>query len=136
MKEAGKPRLIIVNTTAEVNQGNVNDVIITGSHCGINCGEHLAHHNIKGTIGNDAGMGKEKAGIAGLKFLEEHGIPAAAVDCMSAHIGNGTSTYEQGRISAVNKAAEKLGITIGMSAREAADRMLASLLPKPYQEQE
>ena len=43
---------------------------------------------------------------------------------MSAKIGDGTSTYEQGKISATNELAKKLGITVGMTAKEAADRML------------
>jgi uncharacterized protein YunC (DUF1805 family) len=81
-------------------------------------------------IGNDAGKGLDNAGIAGLKVLEEHGIPVAAVSCMSAKIGNGTSTYEQGKISAVNEIAKKLGIVVGMSAREAADKMFEDLIQK------
>ena len=131
VKESGKARLIIVDTTSDVHEGNDTDVIVTGSHSGINSCEYLAGHNIKGAIGNDAGMGKENAGIAGMEILEEQGIPAAAVSCLSARIGNGTSTYEQGKISAVNETGKKLGITIGMSAREAADKMFKSLLQKP-----
>ena len=124
IKEQGKARLIIVDTTSDVHEGNNTDVIVTGSHSGQNSSEYLAHNNIKGTIGNDAGMGKNDAGIVGLKILEEHGIPAAAVASMSAKIGNGTSTYEQGKISAANGLAKELGITVGMPAREAADKML------------
>ncbi len=124
VRESGKARLIIVDTTSDVHEGNANDVIMSGSHSGQNCGEHLSHNNIKGTIGNDAGIGKNDAGIAGMKILEEHGIPAAAVASLSAKIGNGTSTYEQGKISAANELARKLGITAGMTASEAADRML------------
>jgi len=130
VKESGKAKLIIVDTTSDVHEGNDNDVIVTGSHCGINSGEYLTHNNIKGTIGNDAGIGKENAGIAGLKLLEEHGIPAAAVSSMSARIGNGTSTYEQGKISAANELAKKLGITVGMTAKEAADKMFEALTQK------
>lgn len=124
IKEQGKARLIIVDTTSDVHEGNNTDVIVTGSHSGRNSSEYLAHNNIKGTIGNDAGMGKNDAGIVGLKILEEHGVPAAAVASMSAKIGNGTSTYEQGKISAVNGLARELGITVGMSAREAANKIL------------
>jgi len=124
VKESGKARLIIVDTTSDVHEGNANDVIMTGSHCGQNSCAYLAQNNIKGAIGNDAGMGKNDAGITGMKTLEEHGIPAAAVASMSAKIGNGTSTYEQGKISAANELAGKLDITAGMTAREAADRML------------
>ncbi|MBA7626728.1 hypothetical protein ES703_34183 [subsurface metagenome] len=127
VKESGKNRIIIVDTTSDVHEGNDTDIIITGSHSGIPGGKYLFGLNIKGVIGNDAGMGKNNAGIAGMKILEEHGIPAAAVLGMSAHIGNGTSTYEQGKISATNELAKKLGITIGMSAKEAADKMLESV---------
>jgi len=130
VKESGKARLIIVDASSDVHKGNDTDIIVTGSHSGINSGEYLAGLNIKGVIGNDGGIGKENAGIAGLKILEEHGIPAAAVSCMSAHIGNGTSTYEQGKISAANEAAKKLGITVGMSAKEATDKMFESLIQK------
>ena len=130
VKESGKSKIIIVDTSSDVNEGNDNDIIVTGSHSGRNSGEHLSSLNIKGVIGNDAGMGKENAGIAGMKILEEHGTPAAAVSCMSARIGNGTSTYEQGKISAANEVAKKLGITIGMAAKEAADKMFEALTQK------
>ena len=128
VKKSGRYRLIIIDTTSDVHEGNDNDVIVTGSHSGIPGGEYLAGLNIKGVIGNDAGMGKENAGIAGLKILEGHGIPAAAVSYLSARIGNGTSTYEQGKISAANEIAQKLGISVGMSAKEAADKMFEGLL--------
>jgi hypothetical protein len=130
VKTAGKSRIIIVETTSDVTKDNNNDVIITGSHQGENSGEYLADCSVKGAIGNDAGRGKDNAGTAGFKFLEAKGVPAAAVDTMTARIGDGASTYEQGKISAVNESARKLGITEGMSAREAADRMLQALAGK------
>ena len=130
VKESGKSKIIIVDTSSDVNEGNDTDIIVTGSHSGQNGGEHLSSLHIKGVIGNDAGMGKENAGIAGMKILEEHGIPAAAVACMSARIGNGTSTYEQGKISAANEVAKKLGIIVGMTAKEAADKMFEALTQK------
>ncbi len=127
VKEAGKARIIIVDTTSDVHEGNDNDVIVTGSHGGKNSGEYLAHLNIKGVISNDAGMGKNDAGIAGIRILEERGTPAAAVAAMSAKIGNGTSTYQQGKISAANEPAKKLGVVAGMSAKAAADKMFEAL---------
>ncbi len=85
------------------------------------------HSGVGAMIGNDAGMGKNDAGIAALKMCDEKGIPAAAVAAMSAKIGSGMSTYEQGKISVVNKAARKLGVSVGMSAGEAADKLLEGL---------
>ncbi len=43
--------------------------------------------NVSGVICHDAGTGKNEAGTAGFKVLEEHGIPAAMVSTMSAYIG-------------------------------------------------
>ena len=125
VKTSGKSRIIIVETSSDVNESNSNDIIVTGSHQG--SGSYLAGCKVKGAIGNDAGKGKQDAGISGLKLLDEQGIPAAAVGNMTAKIGNGDSTYEQGNISAVNEAARKLGISEGMSAKEAADKMLQAL---------
>ena len=125
VKTSGKSRIIIVETSSDVNESNSRDIIVTGSHQG--SGSHLAKCKIKGAIGNDAGKGKQDAGIAGFKLLDEHGIPAAAVSNMTAKIGNGNSTYEQGKISAVNEIARKLGISEGMSAKDAADKMFDAI---------
>jgi hypothetical protein len=83
-------------------------------------------------IGNDAGMGKNNAGIAGLTICDAHDIPAAAVASMSAAIGSGVSTYEEGTVSAVNILAAKLGVSKGMSAKQAAGRFLKALAKKRY----
>lgn len=127
IRQSGKIKLIIVDTSSDVHAENCTDIIITGSHSGQNSGEHLSALKIKGVISNDGGIGKNSAGIAGLKILAANGIPAATVSSMSAHIGNGTSTYEKGVISAVNETAERLGIVVGMPARKAANRMFETV---------
>jgi hypothetical protein len=43
---------------------------------------------------------------------------------MTAEIGVGPTTYETGVISTVNKAAQKIGVKPGMTAKEAAEVML------------
>jgi hypothetical protein len=126
VKQSEGRRIIIADSATSFDENNKNDVVVDGSHCGLNVGEMALKAGIRGMIGNDAGIGLEKAGIAGLKFLEENGIPAAAVSCTSAEIGIGTSTYAGGEISTVNEVAQKLGITVGMSAKEAADKMFES----------
>ena len=123
VKESSGRRIIIANSATSIDESNKNDVVVDGSHFGINVGEMMVNARIRGKIGNDAGIGLDDAGIGGLKFVEKYGIPAAAVSCMSAKIGDGTSTYEEGEISVVNEVAKKLGITVGMSAKEAADKM-------------
>ena len=127
VKEVKGRRIVIANSAADMDESNKGDVFIDGSHCGINVGEMALHTSVGAMIGNDAGMGKNDAGIAGVKLLDEHGIAAAAGASMSAKIGDGKSTYEQGKITVVNEAAKKLGVTVGMSAEEAADKLLENL---------
>jgi len=131
IKQEGIYRIIVTDTAGTYDEKNKNDVVVDGSHFGVNSGRVTAKAGVRGRIGNDAGIGKNNAGIAGLKILEEHGIPGAAISCMSAKIGVGMSTYETGKISVVNKLAKKLGIKPGMSAKEAAEIMFrAALKPK------
>ena len=66
----------------------------------------------------DAGVGKDRAGIAGLVYLEAIGMAAAAVDCMSARIGDGRSMWESGMISHMNSLATQMGVACGMRVRE------------------
>lgn len=127
VRESEGRRVIIANSATSIDETNKDDIVVNGSHFGLNVGEMANKAGIIGMIGNDAGVGIDKAGIAGLKILAANGIPAATVSSMSAHIGNGTSTYEKGVISAVNETAERLGIVIGMPARKAADRMFEAV---------
>ncbi|MCK4830445.1 hypothetical protein KA005_82775, partial [bacterium] len=110
VKELEGRRIIVANSATSIDESNKNDVVVDGSHFGINVGKMALKAGILGMIGNDAGIGLDNCGIAGIKVLENLDIPAAAVSCMSAEIGNGTSTYEEGTISAVNEIAEKVGI--------------------------
>ena len=62
----------------------------------------------------------DRIGISRLPVLGARGIPAVAVDCMSARIGDGRSTWETGLIRHMNAPAAALGATRGMSVREFA----------------
>ena len=127
-KESGGRKIVLADSAAAMDESTRGDVFVDGSHCGINVGEMTLDTGVGAMVGNDAGMGKNDAGIAGLKFLDKHGVPAAAVSAMSAKIGNGKSTYEQGKISVANEAAKKIGVSAGMSCQEAADKLLESLV--------
>ncbi len=127
IKQSGNRKIVVADSAAAMDESTKGDVFVDGSHCGINVGEMTIHSGVGVMIGNDAGLGKNDAGIVALKMCDEHGIPAAAVAAMSAKIGSGMSTYEQGQISVVNEAAKKLGVSVGMSAKEAADKLLEAL---------
>jgi len=128
VRESGGLRIVIADSATSITEDNKNDIVVDGSHCGANIApDYVLPNGARGMVGNDAGIGLESAGVASLKILEEHGIPAAAVAAMSAEIGVGQSTYNEGVISAVNEVAKKMGVTVGMSAKEAADKMLEGI---------
>jgi len=105
------------------------DVIVAASYSGVLCARMVARHQPRGVIGLDCAIGKDGAGIAGLAFYEALGIPSAAVDVMTAEMGNGDDLYTCGMVSRVNDRATSLGLKPGMSAREAADLLKAASTP-------
>ena len=133
VKQSGDRKVIIADSVTAATDMNKGDVLVCGSHCGANVGQIAAAIKIGAMIGNDAGMGKNNAGIAGLAICDAHNIPAAAVASMSAMIGSGVSTYEEGKVSAVNILAARMGVSEGMSAKQAADRLLKMLAENAIQ---
>ena len=127
IKQSGNRKIVVADSAAGMDERSKGDVFVDGSHCGVNVGEMTLSTGMGAMIGNDAGMGKNDAGIVALKMCDERGIPAAAVAAISAKIGSGMSTYEQGKISVANETAKKMGVTAGMTAKEAADKMLEAL---------
>ena len=118
-------RIVIMDSIARIAAENEGDVIVCGSHGGKSAAEHALKFKPKGLIFNDAGKGKDNAGIGGLDSLDTAGIIGATVGTFSARIGDGQDSYHSGVISAVNNKARELGIKIGIPAKEAASIMLA-----------
>jgi hypothetical protein len=102
------------------------------SHGGLYAGYFAAKCGVGGVILNDAGIGRDQAGIAGLKMLADLQVPAAAISHRSARIGDGIDGLARGIISTVNTTARELGIAEGMTCAEALDRLTkAELIPSP-----
>lgn len=113
-------------------------VLVVGSHGGIIAAYLAAIAGARAVICNDAGVGKDAAGIAGLAYLAAIGTAAAAVAHTSARIGDGTDALERGVVSHANALAASLGVAAGMRCREAAERLRAAPLahsaPPSYSE--
>src|ERR1700759_1704990 len=107
-------------TAAEACRGQV---LVSGSYGGEYNAWHAAKWGLRGVILNDAGDGRDNAGIRGLDYLDRIGLPAAAADAATCHIGDGEHMLAVGRISFVNSAASKLGCRPGESVRACAERM-------------
>jgi hypothetical protein len=107
---------------------NAGQVICAGSHTASVTGHYVTAYDfpVAGVICNDAGVGKDQSGIAGLEILNRAGIPAASVAAISACIGSGTSTYEHGMISHCNAVAQGRGVRPGQPAKEACLALLTA----------
>lgn len=118
----------VTHLTAE-HKGRVG---YCGSHAGIYAAYYAAAKGIAAVVLNDAGIGRERAGVAGLQLLEDLGVPGAAISHMSARIGDGRDGIARGVISTVNGPAAALGVTTGQSCRDALALILkASPGPSP-----
>ena len=130
MLEGDENRIIVLDSVAHANDSCRGDIIIVGSHGGESAAMYLLQFRPRGAIFNDAGMGKSAAGIEGLDIFDALFLPAAAVDAFSARIGKGSETYQEGVISAVNQIAKSYGISVGMTAKEAAMKMYSNTKDK------
>ncbi len=88
-------------------------VLVSGSYGGEYNAYHAAKWGIRGVILNDAGVGKNGAGIRGLEYLDRIELAAATADANTCHIGDGDHMLEHGRISHVNASAARWGCRVG-----------------------
>jgi len=98
---------------------------LAASHGGVYAAYCAAKAGVKAVILCDAGVGRERAGIGGLDYLEALGVPAAAISHRSARIGDGADCFARGLVSFVNLCAVSAGVTPGMSARNALEKFEA-----------
>ncbi len=96
-------------------------VLVAGSHGGCYCGYLAARAGLRGVIFNDAGVGKNRAGIGSLDYLQTLGMAAATTAHTSARIGDGTDMLKRGRISYCNEIARALGCKKGQACGKAAE---------------
>lgn len=115
-----RPQVWALDSASLVLPEHKDAIVVTGSHGGLLGGkpETALKYDVLGALYNDAGIGKDEAGISRLPALDARGIAAATVSAASARIGDARSTYEDGIISRVNARAAALGLREGMTARE------------------
>jgi hypothetical protein len=129
---------LVVDSITELASGHAGRVVVCGSHGGIIAAFYAAKHGVRAAIFNDAGVGLDEAGVAGLAYLEAFGIAAAAVDHRSARIGDAHDTLAAGIVTRANALARACGVTPGATAQEAANRLArapgATAAPPPVRE--
>ena len=111
--------MILVDWITKVEPQDVGAIIVSASHGGQSSGEFALAVPLTAVFFNDAGIGKDEAGVAGLAMLDERGVPSCAVSHESGRIGDAADMWEHGIISRVNGAAATKGARIGVTVQDA-----------------
>jgi len=111
--------ITVTDSITFLNQNNAGDIVVCGSHGGLSAGEYAQKHRLKAVFFNDAGIGKNNAGVKSLESLSDAGILACTVDCMSAEIFNGQDMLDNGIITVCNQLAKTKNIKEKMTVKEA-----------------
>lgn len=106
-----------MDSITELQPADAGCIALSGSHGGLSSARYALATRPWLSVFNDAGVGKDRAGIAGLDLLQAQGLAACTVSHTSARIGQAESTLADGVVSHANDAARALGITIGQALR-------------------
>lgn len=113
----GANRVIAMDSISQLTPEDAGAIVVAGSHGGSSSGEIALEVPLKAVFFNDAGIGKDDAGIAALALFEARGIPAGSVAHTSARIGDARDCWDNGVISGVNAPARALGCVPGQRLR-------------------
>jgi hypothetical protein len=122
-------KIMTVASCSFVREEHRSHVVVSGSYGGRYNAFNAAKWGVRGVIMNDAGVGKDNAGIVGLDYLDQIAMAAATADARTCHIGDGDHMLAHGVISHVNRTAAELGCVVGQSVRDCADLMRAAIVP-------
>lgn len=116
--ETEPPRLLLLDALDELPSDHGEFVLVCGTHAGLDSARKALRRPPRLAVFSDAGVGKDRSGIAGLDLLEAFHIPAAAVDVNSARIGDAADCLENGIISHSNDLARTMGAVPGARVRD------------------
>lgn len=118
------PRILLLDSITEIKPEDAGRVLVAASHAGISAVQYAFGFAPLCCFFNNAGVGKEAAGIAGLATLNAQGIAAAAYGHDTARIGDALDAWANGILTHVNDLAKARGLKPGQSVRQAAALLL------------
>lgn len=123
MTLARMPQLRLIDSITQLTPQEAGCIAVSGSHGGISSARFAAAAKPLLSVFHDAGVGKDEAGIAGLMWLQWHGLAACAVSHTSACIGVAKSTLDEGIICHANDLARTLGVRLGQTCKDAVTHL-------------
>jgi hypothetical protein len=118
-------RVILADSITMTTPEDAGAIVVCGSHGGSSSAAFALEVPLAAVFFNDAGVGKDRAGIVALDILQERGVAAGAVAHASARIGDSRDTWDNGVISYLNPAARVLGLKAGLRLSVALNELIA-----------
>jgi len=112
-------QLLLMDSISYIGEEARGQIVVSGSHGGSAAVRYAIPVRPLLAAFNDAGRGKEDAGVTGLTMLADVGLAAVAVQHTSARIGEAQDTWESGVISVVNGPAAQMGFRAGQKLQDA-----------------
>jgi hypothetical protein len=119
-------RVILMDSITKATPDDRGAVVVSASHGGTSSGEFALDVPLKAVFFNDAGVGKDDAGIAALDMLQAKGVAAATIAHTSGRIGDSRDMWDHGEISYANAAARALGLEPGRKVRDAVTALISA----------
>ena len=130
--------IVLADSVTKLPTAAAGRVVVSGSHGGRYPGVLAAVAKACAVILNDAGIGKDEAGVTALADLDRLGIAAATVSHLSCRIGLARDMMARGVVSRANTLARAAGVAIGDGCRASALRLRTAPLsrsePEPFGE--
>jgi hypothetical protein len=126
IRTSGEGRIVLVDSITAIAPQDAGAIVVSASHGGRSSGEFALEVPLRAVFFNDAGVGKDKAGIAALDMLQIKGIAGGTIAHTSARIGDAQDTWDNGILSHVNQAAHAVGLAPGLKLRDAVIRLTSS----------
>lgn len=117
-------RVVLVDSITQLAPEDAGAIVLSGSHGGVSSGEVAMQLALAAVFFNDAGVGKDGAGIAAIAMLQARGTPAGTVAHTSGRIGDAQDMWDHGVISHVNEAARSIGVLPGASVKAALSALV------------
>jgi len=119
--------LLLLDSITDADEKARGGVVLSGSHGGLYPAALASRAGLRAVMFHDAGIGFERAGVAGVLALA--GVGMAAVGFNGCRIGSASDALEKGTISVANDVAGGLGIEAGMTVTEAGRRLAEAPVP-------
>lgn len=110
--------VVLMDSITQVTPQDEGAIVVSASHGGLSSGEFALEVPLQLAFFNDAGVGKDEAGIAALAMLQARQVAGGTVSHTSARIGDSQDMWDHGVVSHVNVQARALGIEPGQVLRQ------------------